>query len=103
MRRANAYNVIEAKMIINLILWILVGTFAGFLVFLIFPTRREFLIGIIMAGIAGAFFGGTFYSLIRIGALSVAIDPIATFMATFGAIMILRLIRRIVPIEESSN
>lgn len=82
-------------MIKNLILWLIIGAVSGFLVYLIFPTKREYLISIVVSGIAGAFFGGTVYSLLRIGTYSVAIDPVAFFMSVIGALAILRLVRRV--------
>lgn len=76
----------------NLFLWITVGGLSGLLIYLIFPTKKEYFVGTVFAGIAGAFFGGTVYSLLRIGTYSVAIDPVAFLMSIVGALAILRLV-----------
>lgn len=87
-------------MFINILLWFVIGVLGGLIAYLIMPTKREVLPGMIVAGIVGAFTGGIFYSILRIGTLAVAIDPIASLMALVSAVLILNLVRRTVPVEE---
>lgn len=87
-------------MFINILLWVAIGIVGGLIAYYIYPTKKEVLPGMVMAGIVGAFTGGVFYSIIRIGTLAAAIDPLASLMAVISAILILNLVHKSLPVDE---
>lgn len=76
------------------------GVFAGLLVQLVFPSDRKYFKGVISAGIVGAFVGGILYSAFQIGAVSMSIDPGASFVALFGSLVLIYFIKALVRAEK---
>lgn len=87
-------------MLANIFLWVLIGTVGGLVVFFAYPTKKEYLSGLILAGIAGAFFGGVFYSILKIGSLAAAIDPGSLGIAAIFTVIVLKAIFKMAKPEE---
>lgn len=80
-------------MLANLFLWTILGILAGAIIWVLFPTDDNKLAGTIAAGLAGAFFGGSIYSIFSIGSVAIKVDPGASFIAIISSIVIVYAIR----------
>lgn len=85
---------------INLIIWIMIGLGAGFMVYMVFDRDKKYLVGTLLSGIVGAFVGGMAYFAIRIGSLAVDLQPVGIFWAIVGALGLLSLITILVKSED---
>lgn len=73
----------------NIFLWLVLGVIAGILIDYIFPKEETTRLGgTISAALVGAFFGGSIYSVFSIGSVAIKLDPMASFVAIFGAALL---------------
>lgn len=84
-------------MLINILIWLVLGAVAGFLANLFVYGGSGDLVSNIIVGIIGAFLGGFVFSLLGSGAEATGLNATSILVAFVGAVvflLILKLIRK---------
>lgn len=83
-------------MIVNLIIWIIVGAIAGWLASMVMRTNRgQSLMEDIVVGIIGALLGGFILDVIGVGGDVDGINIGSIIVAFFGAVILLMILKAI--------
>ncbi len=83
-------------MLVNIIVWILVGAIAGWLASLVMKTNaQQNLLGDIIVGIIGGIVGGFLLNLLGIGGAVSGLNLPSILTAFIGAIVLLLILRAV--------
>lgn len=81
-------------MLINIIVWIIIGAIAGWLASIVMKTnRKQGLLLDIIIGVVGAFIGGYILNLLGIGGGVTGLNLTSLLTAFIGAVILLAILR----------
>jgi len=81
-------------MLINIIVWIIIGAIAGWLASIVMKTnRKQGLLLDIIIGIVGAFIGGFILNLLGVGGGVTGLNLASLLTAFIGAVVLLAILR----------